>query len=343
MAFYDTIEGYPNRFNDSLVVYILPIINIYSFCCNVITAMILSKSKLTGDVNQYMLVESIITSIYCLISSFISIIRCGTLCPWGYDYLSKLYELYIFIFVGDSIEFFKFIINLIMSIIKYRSFSIQIRNQPNNKKNFYFILFSTIMISFIINILPTYFCGSIVETTRLQSNQSFEKSTIKATFILARNNYKNDLFKNIIKMIVPSLFLILLISIVILNLMISFELKRFHIRKLSTISLNNSSNISSKDIRKTKLLISYCINAMIGNLTNKLQFIMFYFLDNYSYSLYNTIGYGLLWLSHGNIFLINFCFNQEFNRTLAEMLGIKSENKPQNFGNNNSTQLTTTF
>jgi hypothetical protein len=347
MTFYNTFEGSSSRLNDSIIVYILPIINIYSFSCNFISVIILSKSKLIGDINNYMLVESIITSLYCLISSFISLIRCGSMCPWGYDYYSKIYELYVFIYMGESIEFFKFLINLIMSIIKYRSFSIQSRNRTYDKKKFCLIIFFSIMISFMINILPT-FCGkTILEIANYEKNQSANNSGYKKQilFILDRNKSKNDSFNSSINIIFPFLLLILLIIILIINIMISLELKKFHARKLSTIAVNNLGNLSNKDIRKTKLVISYCINAMLGNLTNKLQFILFYFLDSYSFGLFDTIGNGLLWISHGNIFFINFFFNKEFYETFIEMIGQKNKKSQESkiFDKNNSTQLTTTL
>ena len=47
---------------------------------------------------------------------------------------------------------------------------------------------------------------------------------------------------------------------------------------------------------------------------------MFYFLETNNYNLYVAISNGLIWLSHGNIFLINLFFNNEFNQTFYSIL-----------------------
>jgi len=89
----------------------------------------------------------------------------------------------------------------------------------------------------------------------------------------------------------------------------------------------------------TILVIIICINSIIGNFPNKSTNLMLYFLEPFSYNLYIAITNGLIWFSHGNIFLINLLFNDDFYRTFLILI-FRRKNRVINSSQTNSNKTT---
>ena len=240
MLYYYTLEALSLRLNDTINVYVMPFINIYTLICNLITAIIFSNKKLKGDIYRYILAQSISSSIYFTMSNSLSVTRCGALCPWGYDYYSKLFELYIYLYLGKIIEFFHYLVDLAMCIVKLRSFSIERRTRStnaqsntSNNRNFYIMIFLFIISSFVYNILPSFYGRSIIQLGYLVSNKTINKNeTImmieRPLFTVYRDNSINNLYNTLVQMIFSVvIFILLLLVIMIINILITYKLRKF--------------------------------------------------------------------------------------------------------------------
>jgi hypothetical protein len=83
----------------------------------------------------------------------------------------------------------------------------------------------------------------------------------------------------------------------------------------------NPNDLTNKEIKTTKLVILLCLNTIIGNFPSKIAPILFYFMDPFSYNVYVSITNGILFLSLGNIFFINFFFNDDFYQRFLQLIG----------------------
>jgi hypothetical protein len=62
---------------------------------------------------------------------------------------------------------------------------------------------------------------------------------------------------------------------------------------------------------------------IIGNISAKLAYLVYYVLDTNSYNLFVTVLNMLLFISHGNIFFINIFLNDQFNRQFRILFGLE--------------------
>ena len=101
---------------------------------------------------------------------------------------------------------------------------------------------------------------------------------------------------------------------------------------------NSPNDLTSKEIKTTKLVILLCLNTIVGNFPSKIAPILFYFMDPYTYNVYVSITNGILFLSLGNIFFINFFFNDDFYKRFLELIGreeiVKSQIQTSSIDNN---------
>ena len=250
MLYYHSLEVLSLRLNDTINVYVMPFINIYTLICNLITAVIFSNKKLKGDIYRYILAQAISSSIYFTMSNSLSITRCGALCPWGYDYYSKLFELYIYLYLGKIIEFFHYLVDLTMCIVKLRSFSVERRRSSNTQansnsnRNFYIMIFIFIISSFVYNILPSFYGRSIIQIGYLVSNKTINKNLTETVierplFTVYRDNSINNFYNTLVQIIFSVLiFILLLLAIMIINILITFKLKKFLAIKARVSSKN---------------------------------------------------------------------------------------------------------
>ena len=107
---YYSLQSLSSILIDTLNFYFLPFISMYSFICNILMVIVFTNKRLNGDVYQYLLFDSLVGTFYFSISTFIFLIRCGVYCPYGYDYTSKFYELYLYFFIGKTVEVISFLI-----------------------------------------------------------------------------------------------------------------------------------------------------------------------------------------------------------------------------------------
>ena len=259
MNYFYSVEQFTSRTSDILNLYLIPIINMYNVICYSLATIVLSSKNLKGDINRLFLVFSILGVIAFLISNCLAIVRCGLLCPWGYDYVSKLVEAFVFLYVCRSLELVGVFCQLNILFIKLNAFSTKTRGDQtrfNNNDNFNRRKFlTTILIYFVISfsffIIPALYDRTIVQVGYLVSNQTLTMKNdtnltitdiikLKPIFILDRNN-SNSLFNNIVQFLFPTIFLLFYLFLMLLNTIVIFKLIAFIARR----HLMTASRISS--------------------------------------------------------------------------------------------------
>ena len=250
MVNYYSLDGLSTRTNDLLNVFIMPFLNIYLVISYLISTIILSNNKLKGDINKYFLVFSITGLSYFIMSNSLSITRCGSLCRWGYDYYSKLFEWFVYLYIGKSAEIFCILCQISVLKIKFDAFSAENRTKTTNNnisvKKFLLIISIYWIISLIFYVLPNFYGRSIVQIGYLVSNQTTETmnnetifSVVKRPLYIIFRDEREDLFNKFVQLFFPTILLIFYLIIMILNMIILIKFKRFLAIKTATVSGNS--------------------------------------------------------------------------------------------------------
>jgi hypothetical protein len=116
LAVYYTKEKLTVRLSDYSNVYLLPAICLFGVSTNMANLIVIFQIKTSDHILNYILVNSLVDLVFLLTQFFLVIIRCGTLCPYGYTYLAKTYDLYVYMFLGYVLNTFQAIFNFYMSL-----------------------------------------------------------------------------------------------------------------------------------------------------------------------------------------------------------------------------------
>ena len=238
MLFYK-LDDLSSKVIDIINVFVLPFINIYCLICSLLLVIVFSSNQFkTAEIYQYLLAKSVACTFYFCMSSFISLIRCSVYCPYGYEYGTKFYELYIYYFLGKIIEVFTFLIDINLCVIKYRSFSTKNRNKKLSSKLIFAItIIGFIAIGLILNILPTFFGRTIVQIGYLASNRTVNNLTVtlieRPLFQVTKTSVS---FYMVTQIIASAQGLIFVFLIFIMDMLITYKLRSFLAKKQSTVS-----------------------------------------------------------------------------------------------------------
>jgi hypothetical protein len=122
MVFYSR-ENLTIRFADYSNVYILPSICVLGMFLNMVNMVVTLKARSEhqhDQVMKYILINSFIDFSFFLTQVFLAIIRCGSLCPYGFTYAAKFYEIYVYLYVGYVLITFQVILNIHVTIQELR-------------------------------------------------------------------------------------------------------------------------------------------------------------------------------------------------------------------------------
>jgi hypothetical protein len=105
-----------------------------------------------------MFIISICDMSFLMTQIWLVIIRCGSLCPYGYTYGSKFFEVYIYLFVGYVIITLAVMVDICVSIERLRSFDVKSKTKNGNAnytRQFLLTCLGLLIISIGLNI-PLY-------------------------------------------------------------------------------------------------------------------------------------------------------------------------------------------
>ena len=144
LPIFNTTLGLSSRINDFMSVYVFTFILMSGILFNSISIFVLSKilkedkkKRTTSKMNifKYMLLNVIADFCACLIGLPMALFRCGNYCSIGYDYYSKVYEAYIFVYLGNTVLFWGFLVEISFAIERLTSFSSSKTKQNRNPNN----------------------------------------------------------------------------------------------------------------------------------------------------------------------------------------------------------------
>lgn len=245
MKNYYSIEELSTRTNDMLNVYLIPMINIFNMICYLLATIVLSNNRhFKGEINRLLYLFCLVGFLTFAMGTCVAFIRCGSLCPFGYDYISKLIEMYVFLYLGRSAEMFSIFCQLNIMFIKLKAFSLININQQNKKfhKNWIFFIKikAYIVISFCFSILPIIYGRKITQIGYLvtSNNKTLNQTIIiiRSLYILERIDDENSFFNQFIQIFSASILLLIYLIMIILNTIIMIKLKSFIKRKSTIIS-----------------------------------------------------------------------------------------------------------
>lgn len=112
-----------NKFTDYSNIFLLPSISLFGIITNFLSICISNKLNKKKLINLFIFVDSILNFLLCLLSIFLPFIRCGSLCPFGYTYAAKVYELYFFSYLKHCFLLLSQVLQFIMSLNRLLAFS----------------------------------------------------------------------------------------------------------------------------------------------------------------------------------------------------------------------------
>ena len=112
-----------SKYTDYTNVIILPLISLFGATTNFMCILVSLKLNKAQFLNFFIFIDSILNLLFCLISISLSIIRCGSLCAYGYKYESKLFELYAYLYVNNSILLAEILIQSVIALNRLLAFS----------------------------------------------------------------------------------------------------------------------------------------------------------------------------------------------------------------------------
>lgn len=154
LPIYYSKENLTTRFSDYSNVFMLPPICYFGVITNLICMIVSFRSDDSNDKTlNYIFINSVIDFFFLLIESFLVIIRCGILCPYGYKYASKFFEIYIYLYVGYTLVTAQILVSIYVSYDRLKIFS----GKLTNKKplSIYKVFAISMIVSIVVN-APTY-------------------------------------------------------------------------------------------------------------------------------------------------------------------------------------------
>lgn len=102
---------------------------------------------------DYIFINSFIDLFFLAIEFWVMIIRCGSLCPYGYSYASKWYETYIFLYCGYVLVTSQVFLHVYVAFDRLSMFSVAVRSTKNCQFNLYHVYAICLILSIVANVL----------------------------------------------------------------------------------------------------------------------------------------------------------------------------------------------
>ena len=244
LPIYNSTDTLSITINDYFNTYILPIICLFGIVTNIVNIIVFKQTKMDNDITKYFITNSCCGLAFLSTQVFLFIFRCGNLCPYQYNYGAKLYEKYIYGYIGYVIYNFCLLLDISTSLKRFSSFQIG----TNNKKlkiSFELKCVIFLIISLLI-CLPHIIYLKIEVIGKLAINDKKLNTTYEMLYDL-NPSFQNDFITKTIIFIVRiirgcGLYVLLLI----LNVLIAYKLKK-HISKKKNMVL-----IAKKYLKKGK-------------------------------------------------------------------------------------------
>jgi hypothetical protein len=328
--------SFSSRFIDDLN-RVQSFVSLLVFISCLLYAIVCLNKSLKSVTYKHLALDSIVTVIYSIINCSSWIIRCGALCPYGYNFWSKMFDLYIFIYVRQSLDTFMMLIEIHLTYVKLQSFQNELSTSAKQYIPLYvrFILFYIYSAAICVpsNVLPRIFfpgsewgislVGYMITSdnpnvTALNANESDLRPLYQ---LLSLNKDSEFMQWNLISGFMAGigpLFVYLAMQIVLY-----LKLREFLAKKKRTLGADRDRTIEKSEIKSCVRILVLGINCFLGYFPNKLaNNFLLYALTSQQWSLYIPFSNMLIWLSNGLKLFINLAFDEEFRRVFTNTFHI---------------------
>jgi hypothetical protein len=180
LAIFTTKSNLTTRFADYSNVYLLPSICLFGMLTSLASLAASFKHDETNvKMMTFIFLNSLIDFAFLFIEFWLVLIRCGTLCPYGYTYFAKFFEIYIYLYVGYILVNSQVFLGIYVSIERLRLFS---ATAASSKKppSLYVIYIPCLLLATILN-APPYLISKEVVKLGIYMPQDIDEQ-INATF-----------------------------------------------------------------------------------------------------------------------------------------------------------------
>lgn len=358
LPIYYSKANLTTRFADYSNVYVLPSICAFGIVTSILCIIVSAKRDESNAKSlDYILLNSLIDFLFLLTQFFLFIIRCGDLCPFGYTYAAKFYEIYIFLYFGYVLVSSQVFLSIYISYDRLSLFSGKAYTQK--KMSLYRVYFVCFVISGLVNAPPYLIArevvalGIFIPTPNTTSYEILYIRTIRAEFQTLIANYLLTILMAIKD---PIMFTVLTgLSIwICVKFRIYLKSKKMLIKKIIssksffnyfiydlkyrllnflaeqsmtfTTSLNSNEtqkrnqSAEKKESNFTLLTLLYCLIYIIGNFIDCFSMIasLLSFDIYVKYGFINICGNILFFASHGVHLFVYYYFNNVFRKKFNE-------------------------
>ena len=325
---YSTLDSLTAKITDIGNTYILPAICVFGIFTNFISMIVLYKMDLKNSIYKFMLIVSIRDFIYLFLPVFLTIFRCGALCSYGYKYESKVYELYIYLFIGNSIMTFGNMLDIFVSLNRLLAFS---STSPKASEiSFKWRCIVSGIFAIIINILVIILPKSIQKIGLLTTFDATNSTHIiyEVLYSVKLSNIgKNQIGQLIVTILTFVRTTFLIFFLFLINVIVGLKFSRHIHKKKMIVNSNNSKIINGtkltiKNNNTTRMVLLMGCNYLAGNLPFGIAAILSSVnFDPYIYSIYQLYSNSSLFLSFGSNIFIFYIFDNKFKAKLKRLVG----------------------
>lgn len=329
---FNSTLGLSTRVQDLYNTFILPSILLAGLVFNSLSIFIISnikerKKNQNFKLYEYMFWNEIIDLAVCILGIFIPLIRGGVYFQFCYSLVSKIYEQYFFLYLGNTAILLSALMEISFTWNRLMSF-----NSENKQENTRFSLklkFLVFLILALVVSLPNYVISrSIVPIGILVTQENL------VLYSVLNNSIGNNIYGQI-ALFILTLFrsFFLYVFIFILNIIIAYKFKKQMSIKLK-INIDrghqnhhktrkNSYQIRNKkkERKVTKMVLIISTFYLVAHFPHSFTAILFFIGINttiYSYILLFTNS--LLFTSHSSFLLVYLVYNSKFRKTFLQLI-----------------------
>ena len=328
--YFKDLLGLSTRVLDTLN-YIQPFVSALSFISSLICAMVCMNHLLKGVIYQHLLLDSIVSTVYSALNAWTWIIRCGARCEYGYNYWSKVYELYVFLYFKQSLEVFMLLIEIHITYLKLRSFSVKSASlSPATlyaRFAFFFIVSFAVGVPLIIIPRKIDLLGYLLTSPfgLNDTSSNFTASDLRPLYIITVMDKNSSFMKGNLALGIVQGVGLLCVNF-LLNLVLYLKFRSFLAKKKKLPDPERDKKIEQKEKSSTIRIVVLAINCSIGYFPNKLannSLLYIFSIDTFNF--YIPFSNMLIWLSISFKLLINLAFDRSFRETFFVTLKMSNE------------------
>jgi hypothetical protein len=216
-------ENLTDLFTDYSNVYLLPSLSAFGMLTNAVNIVVTWRVHVSDHIQSYILVNSMLDFLFLLTQFFVVIVRCGTLCAWGYTYLAKLYDLYVYLFLCYIILTFQALFNLLMTVERLLLFSNKL-SKGCGKIKAILLMFTFLTLAVILN-APSFLFSRYIKEIGVSkwNNQTVYQ-------IIVKDEYKSGFLMSLLIAFILVKNPLLYILTGLINLLVALKFRKF-IRK----------------------------------------------------------------------------------------------------------------